>query len=113
MRVSIFSFVLFLFIMNLSSTNPVYKEIEDTDLLTEVEPPYHLQVWNDHVNTFDWVIDTLVQICGHSKEQAEQCALLIHYKGKYTVKKGSFEDLKPQCEAINDRNIQATLEQLA
>ena len=95
-----------------SSTNPVYRESYESDLLTEIEPPYHLQVWNDQVNTFDWVIDTLIQICGHSKEQAEQCAMLIHFKGKYAVKKGSYEDLKPQCEAINDRNIQATVEQL-
>ncbi len=95
------------------SYNPLTDVDTDTDLLTEVESPYHLIVWNDDVNTFEWVIDTLVQICGHSKEQAEQCAMIIHYKGKYAVKKGYYEDLKPQCEAINDRNINATLEVLA
>jgi ATP-dependent Clp protease adaptor protein ClpS len=93
--------------------NPQKEEAWDNDLLTEVEPPYQLLVWNDHVNTFDWVIDTLIQICGHSKEQAEQCALFIHYNGKYAVKKDAYETLKPQCDAINDRNINATLEVMA
>ena len=96
-----------------SSYNPKYDEQFDTDLLTEVEPPYQLLVWNDDVNTFEWVIDTLIEICGHTKEQAEQCAMLIHYKGKYAVKKDSYESLKPQCDAINDRNINATLEVMA
>ena len=92
------------------NNNPFTQEVLDTDVLTEVEQPCSLIVWNDDVNTFDWVIDTLVQICGHSKEQAEQCAILIHFKGKYAVKKDSFDNLKPQCDAINDRNINATIE---
>ena len=95
------------------SYNPLQKEQFQTDLMVETEPPYQLIVWNDDVNTFEWVIDTLIQICGHSKEQAEQCAILIHYKGKYPVKKDSYENLKPQCEAINDRNINATMEVMA
>jgi ATP-dependent Clp protease adaptor protein ClpS len=93
--------------------NPFTEEDIELDVLTETEPPCHLLVWNDDVNTFDWVIDTLIQICGHSKEQAEQCAMLIHYKGKYAVRKDSYETLKPECDAINDRNINATIEQLA
>ena len=93
-----------------NSTNPFTKEDIDTDVLTAIEEPCSLIVWNDEINTFDWVIDTLVQICGHSKEQAEQCAILIHFKGKYAVKKDSFDNLKPQCDAINDRNINATIE---
>jgi ATP-dependent Clp protease adaptor protein ClpS len=96
-----------------SSYNPLTEEQFDTDVLTATEPPFHLLVWNDDVNTFEWVIDTLIEICGHTKEQAEQCAMLIHYKGKYAVKKDSYETLKPQCEAINDRNINATIEELA
>ena len=71
-----------------------------------------LIVWNDDVNTFDWVIETLVEVCGHSFEQAEQCSLLIHFQGKYAVKEGMFEDLKPMCEAILDRGINATLEEV-
>jgi ATP-dependent Clp protease adaptor protein ClpS len=84
----------------------------DTDVLTEETTGYNLILWNDDVNTFEWVIETLIEICGHSAEQAEQCAMLIHYKGKYAVKTGSYEVLKPQCDAINDRLINATIEEL-
>lgn len=68
-----------------------------------------LVVFNDDVNTFDHVINTLVKVCRHSVEQAEQCALLIHYKGKCTVKHGSFPELRPMCEAILDAGITATI----
>jgi ATP-dependent Clp protease adaptor protein ClpS len=95
-----------------NNSNPLFEEQHESDVLTAVEPPHHLLVWNDDTNTFEWVIDTLMEICGHSKEQAEQCAMLIHFKGKYAVKKDSYEKLKPQCEAINDRNINATIEAL-
>lgn len=85
----------------------------EADLLTHTAPHFSLIVWNDEVNTFDWVIETLMQICNHSQEQAEQCAFLIHTKGKYAVKNGSFDTLKPQCDAITERNIGATIEELA
>lgn len=90
------------------------KSLEDVeaDILTELEHTFQIVVWNDEVNTFDWVIDTLIDVCGHSEEQAEQCALFIHNKGKYGVKKGDFDKLKPQCDAIVDRGIGATLEVL-
>lgn len=83
---------------------------EDVDVLTDVQEPFHLIVWNDEVNTFEWVIETLVEVCGHSYEQAEQCAYIIHFRGKYAVKEGSYEDLKPMCDAITDRGIGATVE---
>jgi ATP-dependent Clp protease adaptor protein ClpS len=86
------------------------KKWEDTDVLTKVEEPCTLIVWNDEVNTFEWVIDTLMEICGHSYEQAEQCAYIIHFQGKYAVKKGSYDELKPKCDAITDRGIGATVE---
>ncbi len=85
-------------------------EFEEEDVLTDVEDPYQLIVWNDEVNTFEWVIQTLIEVCGHSEEQAEQCAWIIHYKGKYAVKNGSYDDLKPLCDAITERGIGATLE---
>lgn len=85
-------------------------ESEDLDVLTEQETSCQLVVWNDEVNSFDWVIDTLVQICGHSTEQAEQCAMIIHTKGKYAVKEGSYDFLKPMCDAITERGIGATIE---
>ena len=86
---------------------------EDIDTLTSSEEPCSLIVWNDEVNSFEWVIETLVEVCGHSWEQAEQCAYIIHFQGKYAVKKGNYEDLKPQCDAITDRGIGATIEMVA
>ncbi|MFI5132551.1 MAG: ATP-dependent Clp protease adaptor ClpS [Chitinophagales bacterium] len=85
----------------------------ETDLLTSVEDSCSLIVWNDEVNTFEWVIETLIDVCGHSPEQAEQCSYFIHFKGKYAVKQGSYDELKPQCDAITDRGIGATIEVLA
>ena len=93
------------------SVKPLYEE--ETDVLIAQDEPYSLIVWNDEVNTFEWVIETLVEVCGHSTEQAEQCAYIIHFQGKYAVKQGSYDELKPQCDAITDRGIGATLEVLA
>jgi ATP-dependent Clp protease adaptor protein ClpS len=67
-------------------------------------------VWNDDVNTFDWVIESLIDVCAHSRIQAEQCALIIHCAGKYAVKEGSFDALRPQAEALIERGINATIE---
>jgi ATP-dependent Clp protease adaptor protein ClpS len=78
-------------------------DVVDTEL-------HNLIVWNDDVNTFDWVIASLVDVCGHEEIQAEQCALLIHHKGKCGVKKGSFDYLRPKAEALIDRGIQATID---
>jgi len=89
------------------------KISEVTETLTLTEPYYSLIVWNDDVNTFEWVIETLVDICGHSVEQAEQCAIIIDSKGKYAVKEGSYDQLKPQCDAITERKIGATIEVMA
>jgi ATP-dependent Clp protease adaptor protein ClpS len=63
---------------------------------------YTLQLHNDEVNTFHHVMDSLVKICGHSREQAEQCALLTHYKGLCAVKLGSMKQLKPMLAALCD-----------
>ncbi len=86
------------------------QQYEETDVITMYEEPYNLVVWNDEVNTFEWVIETLIKVCGHTAEQAEQCAYLIHYKGKYAVKTGNYEDLKQYCDAITERGIGATIE---
>ena len=80
------------------------------DVLTDTVDPLQLVVWNDEVNTFEWVIESLMEICDHTYEQAEQCAYIIHFKGKYAVKEGFYEKLKPMCDAITDRGIGATLE---
>ncbi|RYD94523.1 MAG: ATP-dependent Clp protease adaptor ClpS [Sphingobacteriales bacterium] len=93
---------------------PVTKDLvqpqETVDTVVATEKPCQLIVWNDEVNTFEWVIETLVDICGHSQEQAEQCAYIIHFRGKYAVQYGSFDSLRPKAEAIIDRGINATVE---
>jgi ATP-dependent Clp protease adaptor protein ClpS len=83
---------------------------DETAVLSGTEETSSLIVWNDEVNTFEWVIETLIEICGHSYEQAEQCSYIIHFRGKYAVKQGSYEELKPQCDAITERGINATIE---
>lgn len=93
--------------------NPRTVELMETDVLTANDDPFSLIVWNDEVNTFEWVIETLIEVCGHSVEQAEQCAMIIHTKGKYAVKRGSYDELKPICDAITDRGIGATIEILS
>ena len=93
--------------MNYSNQTQRQDEVE---LLEEVILENKLILHNDDVNTFDWIIDTLVDVCKHTFEQAEQCSYIIHHKGKYAVKHGSFETLKPMKDAITDRGINATIE---
>ncbi len=102
-----------IFVPTMFPTNPYTQSDEQAELLTAIDEPCSLIVWNDEVNTFEWVIETLIKICGHSIEQAEQCAIIIDAKGKYAVKEGSYESLKPQCDAITDRGINATIEVIA
>ena len=99
--------------MNTPKFNTKSDSLEEVDLLTSIEEPCNLILWNDDVNSFEWVIETLVEVCGHSYEQAEQCAYIIHYHGKYAVKQGSYDDLKPQCDSITERGINATVEVIA
>ena len=86
-----------------------YNYEEEVELLEEVDviDDKNLVVFNDDVNTFDHVINTLVKVCRHTVEQAEQCAWIIHYKGKCTVKTGSLIDLKPKKDAICEAGIDA------
>jgi len=72
-----------------------------------------LVVYNDDVNTFDWVIECLVEILQHTQAQAEQLSLLIHFKGKATVKTDSFNALKPKKDALVDRGLSAVIEEIA
>jgi len=80
-------------------------ELEDVD--TKETEQHDLVVFNDDVNTFDHVINTLVEVCEHTPEQAEQCTIIIHYKGKCAVKHGSFEELAPMRNTICNRGISA------
>jgi len=70
---------------------------------------YALVLHNDDFNTFDFVIESLKELCGHTTEQAEQCTLLIHYKGKCDVKRGTVKELKPIFEAFCERGITASI----
>lgn len=83
---------------------------QETDVLELTDVENKIIIHNDEVNTFEWVIETLIEVCKHSKEQAEQCAYIIHHKGKYAVKHGSFNTLKPMKDQITDRGINATIE---
>ena len=96
-----------------TNTNTQTDNEQELDVLTDQEDPCNLIVWNDNVNTFEWVIETLIEVCGHSPEQAEQCSYFIHYKGKYAVKNGQYDELKPMCDAITERGIGATVEVMA
>jgi ATP-dependent Clp protease adaptor protein ClpS len=90
---------------------PAYHEEELVDVLEAIETTdvVDLVVFNDDVNTFDHVIDTLIRVCKHTPEQAEQCTLLIHYKGKCAVKTGTFDFLRPMREAICEAGIDARI----
>lgn len=66
-------------------------------------------LYNDEVNTFDHVIDTLIRVCRHTAEQAEQCSLIVHYNGKCTVKTGELKDLKPQCTQLLEAGLSAEI----
>ena len=89
------------------NTRPQIDYDEDVLLLEGAVELRNLVVYNDDINTFDHVITTLMTVCGHQPEQAEQCTLLIHYKGKCAVKVGTYEELEPMCTAIHDRGISA------
>ncbi|WP_304198484.1 ATP-dependent Clp protease adaptor ClpS [Flavobacterium alvei] len=66
-------------------------------------------VYNDDVNTFDHVIETLIRVCNHTPEQAEQCSLIVHYNGKCTVKTDVLEKLKPQCTQLLEAGLSAEI----
>lgn len=88
-----------------------YTQTEE-EVLVEVESveDRKLIIFNDDVNTFDHVIECLVEICQHEWIQAEQCTLIIHYKGKCVVKSGEYKELEKMCAALHDRGITAEIE---
>jgi ATP-dependent Clp protease adaptor protein ClpS len=97
--------------MKFDASTELEEDVITGELIDQVHT-FNLIVWNDEVNTFDWVIETLVEVCGHTYEQAEQCAFIIHFHGKYAVKKGDYETLNPMREAITNRGINATIEEI-
>jgi ATP-dependent Clp protease adaptor protein ClpS len=79
------------------------------DVLDEIGTPAELLLFNDDVNTFDHVIECLVRICKHEPVQAEQSALIVHFKGKCCVKKGEHSELAAMCQALCDEGLSATI----
>lgn len=87
----------------------IEKVQEDVLVEEQIGINNEIVLYNDDVNTFDHVIDTLIRVCNHIPEQAEQCAILVHYKGKCTVKTGSFDELKPQCTQLLEAGLSAEI----
>lgn len=83
--------------------------LEEVDIDVDQVKLYAIVVFNDDVNSFDHVIATLMELCEHSKEQAEQCTLIIHFKGKCAVKNGDLDELTPIRNAICKRGISAEI----
>lgn len=79
-------------------------------MLEEVQKDHQIVLYNDDVNTFDHVIDSLVEVCRHNLLQAEQCTYLVHYAGKCSVKSGTYDKLEPICQALLDRGLSAKIE---
>lgn len=86
-----------------------YQTETEELLVEEVVESKNLVVFNDDVNTFDHVIESLIKVCSHDNVQAEQCTWIIHHNGKCAVKKGDFDKLEPMCTALLDRGISAEI----
>lgn len=82
---------------------------EEIDVLTDEVKNNEIVLFNDDVNTFDHVIETLIYACDHTSLQAEQCAWIVHYKGKCTVKTGSYDDLEPRCTMLLEAGLSAEI----
>ena len=82
---------------------------EEVDVLEKETTQHEIVLFNDEVNTFDFVIDSLIEVCEHTLEQAEQCTILVHYKGKCTVKTGEYNDLKPRCLKLLSKGLSAEI----
>ena len=85
------------------------KISEQFDTLTEEGHLNEIVLFNDDVNTFDHVVETLIYVCEHTLEQAEQCSIIVHYKGKCTVKTGSYKDLEACCSKLLQADLSAEI----
>ena len=85
------------------------QEFAELDVVTEDSKLYTITLYNDDFNTFEWVIECLTKYCGHDFIQAEQCATLVHYKGKCIVKSGSIDKLKPICEVLLEKGLSSEI----
>ena len=87
------------------SNNPQIEKESELEGLSQVKREHEIILYNDDVNTFDHVINTLVAYCDHTYEQAEQCAYIVHYSGKCVVKTGSYEELEPICQKLLEAQL--------
>jgi ATP-dependent Clp protease adaptor protein ClpS len=87
----------------------IEKIQEELDVLIQETKKHEIILHNDDVNTFDHVIDSLVDVCEHTLEQAEQCSVLVHYKGKCAVKTGEYKDLEARCSKLLQLGLSAEI----
>ena len=88
----------------------IKEKIKEEKLVSEeISDRHEIILYNDDVNTFDHVINTLIHACDHTPEQAEQCSLIVHFNGKCAVKTGTFEELKPRCTMLLDADLNAEI----
>ncbi|MBQ0116622.1 MAG: ATP-dependent Clp protease adaptor ClpS [Flavobacterium sp.] len=91
----------------MSTQEQVLEEVSIEDLLSDNS---EIVLFNDDHNTFDHVIKTLMTVCKHTSEQAEQCSLIVHYNGKCGVKTGSLSELKPICSSLLDAGLSVEIQ---
>jgi ATP-dependent Clp protease adaptor protein ClpS len=88
-----------------------FTELEEVVLEeTDVADGRKLILFNDDVHSFDFVIEALIEVCGHELLQAEQCTIIVHFKGKCAVKQGTYEKLEPMCTALLERGLTAEIQ---
>ncbi len=87
----------------------IEKIQEELDVLIQETKKHEIILHNDDVNTFDHVIDSLVDVCDHTLEQAEQCSVLVHYKGKCAVKTGEYKELESKCSKLLQLGLSAEI----
>jgi ATP-dependent Clp protease adaptor protein ClpS len=85
------------------------KKKEEVDILEQEVNQHEIVLFNDDVHTFEYVINSLIDVCNHTLEQAEQCTYLVHFKGKCAVKTGEFDELKPKCSKLLDLGLSAEI----
>lgn len=85
------------------------KAREDISILEKEVKQFEIVLYNDDVNSFDYVIETLIYVCEHTPEQAEQCTIITHYNGKCTVKTGEYDDLKTPCMLLLEAGLRAKI----
>ena len=90
-------------------TQPTPEQETQDEVLTQYADSYQIMLYNDDYNTFDYVIELLMDICEHTLEQAQQCALIVHYSGKCPVKEGSYDDLLPRCSKLLNAGLTADI----